>query len=332
MTTQEIINRLCIIKRDWPGAASDIDKLLLVDLEAQLRLETAARSGNVNATRTIAKLLKDLEKDPREGLRYPWIDEEGRQCVCDGFQAYRLREHLPLIERPANAGKAIDLSRVIPPSVEGWKSLPMPSAKEIRSFIATERAKWTGRRCDFAPKWDFGPNEPSVNAYYLLNAAQVFPDAAEIFWDTLVTPLVVRGEIGEAVILPIRCQGKSQLPAKSDAEQKAMDAAKAFRDEQEAKQRAEADRVMQAHHEASEAAEDAKSAKLAMIAALSDAKIAETDEQRNEALERARNAGKAQGVAILRHHKAMCVYDEDAYMTPEEFAEMVSLLYGDNAA
>ncbi len=332
MTTQEIINRLCVIKHDWPGVASDIDRLLLNDLEAQLRIEAAAKGGTVNATKAIAKILKDLKDDPSEGLRYPWIDEQGRQCVTDGFQAFRLNEPLPLIERPDDAGKAIDLTRVIPPSVEGWKSLPMPSAKELRAFIAAERAKWTGRRCDFTPVWDFGPNEPSVNANYLLNAAQVFPNAAEIFWDTLVTPLVVRCDAGDGVILPIRCQRKTQLPAKSDEEQRAMDAAKAFRDEQRERQHAHAERIMQAHRDSADAAEDAKTAKLARIAALSDAAIAETDEQRNDAMERASNAAKAEGVALLRHYRAMSVYDENAYMTPEEFAEMVALLYGENAA
>ena len=332
MTTQEIINRLCIIKHDWPGTAQDIDKLLLVELEAQLRIEAAAHGGTVNATKAIAKILKDMKDDPREGLRYPWIDEQGRQCVCDGFQAFRLNEPLPLIERPADAGKAIDLTRVIPPSVEGWKSLPMPSAKELRAFIAAERAKWTGRRCDFTPVWDFGPHEPSVNAHYLLNAAQVFPDAAEIFWDTLVTPLIIRCETGDGAILPIRSAHKTQLPAKSDEEQRAMDAAKAFRDEQRERDRVHAQEIMQAHRDSADAAEDAKTAKLARIAALSDAKIAETDDQREEALTRATNAAKAEGEALLRHHKAMSVYDESAYMTPEEFAEMVALLFGDYAA
>lgn len=331
MTTQEIITRLCVIKHDWPGVAADIDPLL-ADLEAQLRIEAAARGGTVNATKAIAKILKDMKDDPREGLRYPWIDEQGRQCVTDGFQAFRLNEPLPLIERPDDAGKAIDLTQIIPPSIEGWKPLPMPSVKELRAFIATERAKWTGRRCDFTPVWDFGPNEPSVNAQYLLNAAQVFPNAAEIFWDTLVTPLVVRCEAGDGIILPIRCQRKTQLPAKSDEEQRAMDAARAFREAQQERVRAHAQEIMQAHHDSADAAEDAKTAKLARIAALSDAKIAETDEQRDEALTRATNAAKAEGEAILRHHKAMRVYDEDVYMTPEEFAEMVALLYGDYAA
>ena len=332
MTTQEIINRLCVIKRDWPGTASDIDRLLLDDLEAQLRIEAAAREGNANATKAIAKVLKDLKDAPREGLRYPWIDEQGRQCVTDGYQAFRLNEPLPLIERPADAGKTVDLSRVIPPSVDGWKALPMPSAKELRAFIATERAKWTGRRCDFTPIWDFGPNEPSVNANYLLNAALVFPNAAEIFWDTLVTPLVVRCDAGDGVILPIRCNRKTQLPAKSDEEQRAMDAAKAFRDEQRERDRVHAQEIMQAHRDSADAAEDAKIAKLARVAALSDAKLAETDDQRDEALTRAMNAAKAEGEALLRHHKAMSVYDEDVSMTPEEFAEMVALLYGDYAA
>ena len=327
MNTQEIINRLCIIKRDWPGTAQDIDRLLLADLEAQLRIETAARGGSANATRTIAKILKDNAEDPRESLRYPWVDGEGRQCVCDGFQAYRLREHLPLIERPDDAGRPIDLDRIFPPSLNGWKPLPMPSAAELRETISLQRAKWTGRRKDFLPIWDFGPQAPSVNAQYLLNAATVFPDAAEIFWLTLVSPLVVRGEGGDAVILPVRCSAKTQPPVRSEDEQRAIDAEKA---QQEANNKA----VLREYEErekrsqAVSAAWDIRhKAQLERIKAQQELKDAKDEAAIQAASEKIVEKYRAEGEARLRHSAAMLEADPTYSIELEELTEILDMVY-----
>lgn len=330
MTTQEIINRLCIIKRDWPGAAQDIDRLLIADLEAQLRMESARSKGTVDATRTIAAILKANKDDAREGLRYPWIDGDGRQCVCDGFQAFRLRKHLPLIERPDNAGRAIDLDQVFPTSLAGWKELPMPDAAEIRSFIRLERAKWTGRRKDFVPQWDFGPEAPTVNAEYLLNAAQVFPDAGKLFWNTLVSPLVVIGEDGDGLFLPIRVAAKTQPAPRTEAEREAFEREKAQNEAnaEAARQRVRA--VCEAKDREHAAWEDIKDAEYAMVKAKSDerrALEAGDEEKRADAVRRQAEADRAWAKAQLAHHAAILDQDRDEYIELDKLADIIRKLY-----
>lgn len=179
---------------------------LRADLEAQVRLEIAASNGNTSATRTITKLLDRCKKENhRPALHYAWMDKDGRQCVCDGFIAFRLNEPLPLEPRPDNVGDGIDLDKVFPDGKD-YAATPLPSAKEIRAHIAVEKAKAGGKR-GVSVLWDFGEGKPVVNANYLLDLVNVFPDATEIFHGTgekLHSPLVVRCERGDAILLPVR--------------------------------------------------------------------------------------------------------------------------------
>ena len=178
---------------------------LAADLEAQVRMECAASNGTTNATRTITKMLARCKKDFRTALHYAWLDSQGRQCVCDGFRAFRLNEPLPLEPRPDNAGDPIDLDKIMPDG-KGYAATPLPSAKELRAHIAVEKAKAGGKR-GVSPLWDFGEGKPVVQAEYLLDVVSVFPDATEIFYGTgekLMSALFVHCDAGDAILLPVR--------------------------------------------------------------------------------------------------------------------------------
>lgn len=226
MTTQEILTRVndairpykAIIEaqdsRDvnpWAVAGEMHERLLAIqaDLEAKLRYEIANKAGNLDATRTITAMLKASKKDnTREALHYAWVDKHGNQCVCDGFRAFRLVDHLELEPRPDNAAEPIDLDGIFP-VIRGaeWAKTELPSIDEVRTFIALKRTEWTGKRKDFSCVWDFGPGKPAVNAQYLLDLLVVLPDATELFYRPgkgLVGVMLTRGERGEAVLLPVR--------------------------------------------------------------------------------------------------------------------------------
>ena len=211
--------------------------VLIADLEAQVRLEYASERGSTNATRTITKMLNYLKKhDARESLHYAWIDSEGRQCVCDGFRAFRLNEPLPLEPRPDNAGETIDLDKIMP-SGKDYASTPLPSIQELKAHIEIERAKAgkvPGKRKP-AVLWDFGDGKPMVNADYLLDLMQVFPDATEIFHPVgtkLYSALYVKCDAGDAILLPVR---NDTVNARIAAAQQAIDdAEQAIREQAEA--------------------------------------------------------------------------------------------------
>ena len=270
MNTQEILTRInaarAIISKDeqyiCPGTVYGELSFLIRDLEEQLRGEIAASNGTSNATRIITKMLNAMKKnDRRESLHYAWLDKDGRQCVCDGFRAYRLKEPLPLEPRPENAGDAIDLDKVMPDTRKDYAAVPLPSAKEIRAHIAIERAKYTGKRGGFTCTWDFGKGKPVVNAEYLLDMVQVFPDAAEIFCGTgtnMMGPLVVHCERGDGILLPMRTSRVVAEVAvarqeKADAEQAIQAQAEAEgrdpeyireREERKAKRKAQAKKAL----------------------------------------------------------------------------------------
>lgn len=247
MNTQEILTRVCDAMSPFSAieqaedsrsysaesVAHDMHErlnALRADLEAQLRLEIAASKGSVSATRTLTKLLERCKKnDIRPSLHYAWQDAEGRQCICDGYRAFRLKEPLPLEPRPADADDPVNLDAIMPKVIgSGYASIPLPSAKEIREHIAIEKAR-RGLKRGESPVWDFGPGKPAVNASYLLDLVNVFPDATEIFYQqNALRPLYVRCERGDAVLLPVKtaravAEAAAQRKAEED-ERRALEA------------------------------------------------------------------------------------------------------------
>ena len=312
MRTQEILTRvneaIALFGDNNISSPCLAMRSLAQDLEAQLRSEIANSKGVGNATKTIVAILKGAEKDHRHALAFPWVDGEGRQCVCNGFVAFRLRSHLPLPERPKDAGDPIDLDRIIPDDLSGYKPLPMPSAKELREFIAIERAKHGGRR-RIDPVWDFGEHKPAVNACYLLDAATVFPNAAELFWTSITKPLVIACEDGEAVVCPIRVEGKTA----SEEERKA-----------EAERR---ETIRKAHEDHNAAQQEAGQEQLAKNAALIEAEKATDEAAKAKAMQAYYDHAEAEGRARLRSYAAIQIADPDWDMTPDEFAYLVHLLH-----
>ena len=185
---------------------------LRATLEDHLRSELAASAGRLSAVSAVKAMLKAAGAGGRKALAFPWIDGDGRQCICDGFQAYRLRNHLPLPERPENLGDGIDLDKVMTTPQSYSKTLPMPSVSELRACIALWRANRPKRRKTICgndgPQWDFGPEAPTVDARLLLNAAILFPAVTELRWNNTVSALYFACDDGDGCVLPLRVANK----------------------------------------------------------------------------------------------------------------------------
>lgn len=234
MTTEKVLSRVfavrAMVDADTPAAAA-LDALT-ADLTDDIRRAAAEKSGRGNA----AKIIRDVLKrgGSNDNLKYPWTDAQGRQCVCDGFVAFRLQEALPLPERPADAPKPLDLDKVFHADVtraDYFDSLPLPAAADVRALIAADTARLATFKAGKARKaeqatgnyfrWDFGRGRPVVNAKYLLDVLAVFPDAERIYFrrghDGLVQPMQVVTAYGDGVIMPIRPGDKIQRNADADA-------------------------------------------------------------------------------------------------------------------
>lgn len=216
MTTQEILTRVMDIAQlastsNATGTLQNTINALQKDLAAQVRTETAKSAGKGNAKRTIDAILRNVRKEgARTSLHYAWIDSENRQCFCDGFQAYRLKDHLPTEERPADAGDPIALEKIFPDASQ-YEQLPLPSYAELKAFVSVERAR-IGRKND--PVWYFGEGKPAVNAVYLLNALAIFQDATlSCTRDDryrLHNPLYISSANGDGILCPVRYANGAQ--------------------------------------------------------------------------------------------------------------------------
>lgn len=208
MKTEHILSRVNEIAAQDAAAPvrAQLDALA-ADLAAQIRAEYAAAKGVGSIARTIDRILKRTRKqEGRTSLHYAWIDAKGRQCICDGYQAYRLTEPLPLEDRPADAGDPIDLEKIVPAvNAADFVELPLPGLSEIKARIALERATHDKKH---TPEWDFGEGRPVVNAAMLGELVQILPDAATIWCRRgsagLVSPLYTRTPDGDAILLPIK--------------------------------------------------------------------------------------------------------------------------------
>ena len=202
------VNEITSIVAD-PDAISKLDALA-ADLAEMVRMECAHFSGTANATKTISALLKANKKSAPTETRfhYAWVDEEGRQCVCDGCRAFRLNEALPLEKRPADAGEHFEIEKVFPSDLKNeYAPFPLPDAKEIKAFIAIERAAKKEKR---KMVWDFGNGLPAVNANFLLDLLNVLPDAKEIYCKDFVHPMYAKSERGDALLMPIFTEEKKK--------------------------------------------------------------------------------------------------------------------------
>ncbi len=321
MRTKEILTRVneAISLINAPLRLNAALESLVRDLESQVRSEIANSKGVGNALKTITTILAGAaDNGKRPGLAYPWIDAEGRQCVCDGFVLFRLREHLPLPERPADVPDPPDVAKLFPADLSAYKTLPMPSAKELRAFIAVERAKHGRRRNDFAPVWSFGEGAPSVNALYLLYAATVFPNAAEIFWQAPLSAMYIACDEGDGIVLPIRTfkETPEQLKAQREA-----DAARRKADEE---RREIVSAAGEDYKVARKIANDAQAAK---NAALIEAEKAADKHTKAKAMETYYGHAEDEGLARLRMYKAAMVTIEDFDIEPGELEYLLRLLH-----
>lgn len=232
-----------MLETDKPAAVAAALDALTADLTDQMRRDAAAQAGRGNAEKIIRGVLRNADAlrkgDDSNPIKWQWTDAQGRQCVCDGFVAFRLVDALPLPPRPANAPKPVDLDKLFCKDVthaDYLDSLPLPNPADVRAFIRAERARKAADRARIAAakkeskeiktagiyfEWDFGKGRPMVNAQYLLDVMTVFPDAKRIYFrrgsDGLSRPLQIATPHGDAVIMPIAPNKYETRNADADA-------------------------------------------------------------------------------------------------------------------
>ena len=172
---------------------------------AEIRREEAKNGGKLNRTKAAERVIKNAKsyQAARECFHGAWNNANGLQCICDGFQAYRLREALPLEPIPEKT-EPIDVNCIVTPN-QG-EPLKLPELSELRAYIKTKKAELKAKKDKSIVIYDFGEGLPAVNAEYLLTALELLPGctATTSKLRPLTNCIYFESSSGDGVICPIR--------------------------------------------------------------------------------------------------------------------------------
>lgn len=160
------------------------------------------------ATNRAARVLRAAaKKSAYPALLYAYTDKDGRQIVSDSFRIYRFKEPLDLAKLPDDMLYP-NLQKLFVPYEQGKSThVPAPEISVLKSIIKAHGGK------EYAA-YSFGDGFPSVNAQYLLEVLEAFPDA-ELYVaeeNRLIRPIYAASKYGDAMIAPFRWAAAPEQP------------------------------------------------------------------------------------------------------------------------
>ena len=157
--------------------------------------EEISKSKGGKTYAILKKLIKSIP-EYRPDICGAWLDSEGRQCLCDGYRAIRLNDPVEGLKE-VTTPNPFDLAKVFPTDVQPTV-LDIPSSGELKAYIADPASP----RKDKTVLYDFGAGLPMVNAQWLKDMIDIFPDAV-VTCDGATKPLVFISMKGDGLLLPI---------------------------------------------------------------------------------------------------------------------------------
>lgn len=183
---------------------------MIADVEKEIKTESAKKSGKLNRFKAMQGIIKSGKTDTaHSALHGAWIQND-LQCVCDGFRIVRLSAHLDLEKLPDDV-QPIDAERIILGNkYNNGKVINLPDVGTLRAYIKTEKATKKATKDKSGVIWDFGDELPAVNAQYLLDMLEIFPDATATVTATRATlsGIYFSSSDGDAILLPIRKEAR----------------------------------------------------------------------------------------------------------------------------
>lgn len=163
---------------------------------AELRERVAAKSCG-SAIQAVKRLIRTCARNDMRGV---WKSADGSAwCCCDGQREVRLKNvsGVSVLEQsfPNLEAQIDDCAKT------AGKSLPLPTAAELKTYIAAEKA--AGVKPNALWYW-WGSDTPAVNASFLLDMVTIFPDCKEARYRTELSPLYFCGDNGDGILLPVR--------------------------------------------------------------------------------------------------------------------------------
>ena len=149
---------------------------LIRDLERDINAEECRAAGRLSPLKAAQRVLKAAQDNPREMLHGAWI-ADGLQCLCDGYRAFRLVDHLPGLPSIPGGVEPFNVAGCIDPARFFSRPLELPDVAALKVWVKSEKARRKGEGIKTAGPvcWDFGEGLPYVNAQYLIDALELLP-------------------------------------------------------------------------------------------------------------------------------------------------------------
>ena len=173
-----------VFSRYYPALAAALE------IWTTAREETLKSKGGTAYT-AVKRIIKNVP-EYNQRLKGVWVDNCGRQCVCDGYHAVRMKNHIDgfdTVEPP------IDLDNAMKADGEPIE-LPLPTPGELKACIAEQKGK--DRKF-----YDFGEGLPRVDATFLKDILDILPGAKAKSYG--INKLILfESDVGDGILLPVR--------------------------------------------------------------------------------------------------------------------------------
>ena len=179
------------IARVFPDLAPAIEIWLIAKDEL-------GKSKGGTAYSAVKRFIKGCA-DSRPEYKGVWYDDQGRQCMCDGYHAIRLVKPV----EGFGTVRGMDLEKVFPN--DGYFTDPVELTIPTPGELKINKRKFESWRG--APSYyDFGDDLPRVNADYLKNIMDCLPGATAVCERSkaLTGIIYFKSDKGDAILLPVR--------------------------------------------------------------------------------------------------------------------------------
>lgn len=184
------------------GVAAESIRQTIEFLTERLRMESAKSVGAAGKVKILDKIGNNPNRAAIDGA---WLDEAGRQCVTDGYRAFRFYSPLPLRELDTGKALPVELSRAYGDTLRftGSDYLEIPLSLVDSQKFRAELKKLKALNKAAKPAVKIG--EAYFNASYFMDMLSVFPAAT--LYVAKEKPYDVAFACcpeGDALLLPIR--------------------------------------------------------------------------------------------------------------------------------
>ncbi len=184
-------------------------RAIRTDMAQQYQRDDKRRTSAA-AIRRIGKASASKQGKLRPHFAGAFLDEQGRQCVTDGFVLLRLNKPSNVLEwaQTPNDPHVYDTMPELLNSDGATVTLNLPTAAEVRAKIASDKAKFKAssrsKYEDFSTCYNWGDGLPMVNALYLLDILEALPGCTAACRPNELSCVYFHSPDGDALIMPIR--------------------------------------------------------------------------------------------------------------------------------